>query len=184
MFNTNFDITGIHANYLKDLCELRGNVADKDQHSNFKIFKAYIDAYILCPLIGYQYSRKGKMGSAADGDVGILAEQIIKRSQELKYVYQILMLVDEESEPDEEKGIYRDFNFYEKTDEDKAMVAVNMRIFNEYFIGGVEVLYEQFVKECIDRDQYLLKMYQFTKKFNEEQDGDALKAGIDKILNK
>ena len=25
MFNTNFDITGIHANYLKDLCELRGN---------------------------------------------------------------------------------------------------------------------------------------------------------------
>ena len=156
MFNTNFDITGIHANYLKDLCELRGNVADKDQHSNFKIFKAYIDAYILCPLIGYQYSRKGKMGSAADGDVGILAEQIIKRSQELKYVYQILMLVDEESEPDEEK----------------------------YFLGGVEVLYEQFVKECIDRDQYLLKMYQFTKKFNEEQDGDALKAGIDKILNK
>ena len=47
MFNTNFDITGIHANYLKDLCELRGNVADKDQHSNFKIFKAYIDAYIF-----------------------------------------------------------------------------------------------------------------------------------------
>ena len=85
MFNTNFDITGVHANYLIDLCELRGNVADKDQHNNFKIFKAYIDAYILCPLIGYQYSRKGKMGSAADGDVGILAEQIIKRSQELKY---------------------------------------------------------------------------------------------------
>ena len=184
MFNTNFDITGIHANYLKDLCELRGNVADKDQHSNFKIFKAYIDAYILCPLIGYQYSRKEKMGSAADGDVGILAEQIIKRSQELKYVYQILMLVDEESEPDEEKRIYRAFNFSEKTDEDKAMVAENMRIFNEYFLGGVEVLHEQFVKECIDRDQYLLKMYQFTKKFNEEQDGDALKAGIDKILNK
>ena len=168
MFNTNFDITGIHANYLKDLCELRGNVADKDQHNNFKIFKAYIDAYILCPLIGYQYSRKGKMGSATDGDVGILAEQIIKRGQELKYVYQILMLVDEESEPDEEK----------------AMIAENMRIFNAYFLGGVEVLHEQFVNECIDRDQYLLKMYQFTKKFNEEQDGDALKAGIDKILNK
>jgi len=177
MFNTNFDITGVHANYLKDLCELRGNVADKDQHNNFKIFKAYIDAYILCPLIGYQYSRKGKMGSAADGDVGILAEQIIKRSQELKYVYQILMLVDEESEPDEEKRIYRAFNFSEKTDEEKAMIAEN-------FLGGVEVLHEQFVDQCIDRDQYLLKIYQFTKKFNEEQDSDALKASINKILNK
>lgn len=54
----------------------------------------------------------------------------------------------------------------------------------QQFSKRVEVLHEQFVKECIDRDQYLLKMYQFTKKFNEEQDGDALKAGIDKILNK
>lgn len=184
MFNTNFDITGIHANYLKDLCELRGNVADKEQHSNFKIFKSYIDAYILCPLIGYQYSRKGQMGSASDGDVGILAEQIIKRSGELKYVYQILMLVDEESEPDEEKRIYRAFNMSEKTDEDKVMLAANMKVFNEYFLGGIEVLHEQFVRECVDRDQYLLKMYQFTKRFNEEQDGDALKAGIDKILNR
>lgn len=184
MFNTNFDITGIHANYLKDLCELRGNVTDKDQHNNFKIFKAYIDAYILCPLIGYQYGRKGQMGSAADGNVGILAEQIIKRSGELKYVYQILMLVDEDSEPDEEKRIYRAFNMSEKTDEDRVMIGENMKIYNEYFLGGIEVLYEQFVRECIDRDQYLFKMYQFTKKFNEEQDGDALKAGIDKILNR
>ena len=184
MFDSNFEITGIHANYLKDLCELRGNVADKDQHNNFKIFKAYIDAYILCPLIGYQYSRKGKMGSAADGNVGIMAEQIIKRSQELKYVYQILMLVDEESEPNEEKRIYRAFNFSQKTEADRAGLAENMIIFNEYFLGGVEVLYEQFVKECIDKDQYLLKMYQFTKKFNEEQDGEALKSSIAKILNK
>lgn len=127
---------------------------------------------------------KGKMGSAADGDVGILAEQIVKRSSELKYVYQILMLVDEESEPDIERRIYRSFNFSEKTDEDKAMVSACMKIYNEYFLGGVEVLHEQFVRECVDRDQYLLKMYQFTKKFNEEQDGEALKAGIDKILNK
>ena len=183
MFNSNFDITGIHANYLKDLCELRGNVTDKDQHSNFKIFKAYVDAYIVCPLIGYQYSRKGKMGSAADGDVGILAEQIVKRSGELKYVYQILMLVDEESEPDKEKRIYRAFNFSEKTDEDRAMIADNMKIFNEYFLGGIEVLHEQFVDECIDRDAFLQRMYQYTKMFYEEQDGEALKAGIDKLLN-
>lgn len=184
MFDSNFDITGVHANYLKDLCELRGNVADKEQHNNFKIFKAYVDAYILCPLIGYQYSRKGQMGSSADGDVGILAEQIVKRSRELTYVYQILMLVDEDSEPDEEKRIYRAFNFAEKTEEDKLMVSENMKLFNEYFLGGVEVLHEQFVMECIDRDQYLLKMYQFTKNFYEEQDGEALKASIDSIINK
>lgn len=184
MFNSNFDINGIHADYLKDLCELRGNVADKEQHNNFKIFKAYVDAYILCPLIGYQYSRKGKMGNASDGNVGILAEQIIKRSNELKYVYQILMLIDEESEPDIEQRVYRAFNLSEKTEEDKALIDNNMRIFNEYFLGGIEVLHEQFVDECVDRDAYLLKMYEFTKRFNDEQDAEVLKAGINEILNK
>lgn len=183
MFNKNIDIYGVHANYLKDLCELRGNVADKDAHNNFKIFKAYVDAYILCPLIGFQYGRKGKIEDNPKGDAGILVEQLFKRINELKFVYQVLMLVDEESEPDKEKRIYRAFNTTEKTEEDKKLVEDCMRIYNEYFLGGVEVLHEQFVDQCIDRDQYLLKMYQFTKKFNEDQDGEALKASIDKILN-
>lgn len=93
------------------------------------------------------------------------------------------MLIDEESEPDVEKRVYRAFNFSEKTDEDKALIANNMRIFNEYFLGGVEVLHEQFVEKCIDRDSYLLRMYQFTKEFNEEQNADSLKESIDRLLN-
>ncbi len=184
MFNSDFGITGIHANYLKDLCELRGNVPDKDQHSNFKIFNAYIDAYIVCPLIGYQYSRKGLMGSAAEGDAGILTEAIVKRENELKYVYQILMLVDEESEPDVDRRIYRAFNFSEATEEDKTMVADNMKIYTEFFLGGLEVLHEQFVDTCADRDSCLLKVYEFARKFNEEHDGEALKTSINNFLNK
>lgn len=183
MFDADVSINGVHANYLKDLCELRGNAPDRDAHSNFKIFGTYVDAYILCPLIGYQYSRRGKMGSSTEGDAGIMAAQIIKRKNELKYVYQVLMLVDEESEPDKEKRIYRAFNLSEKTDEDIALIADGMRIYNEYFLGGIEVLHEQFVDECIDRDDYLQKMYQFTKDFNDDQDGDALKENIDKLLN-
>lgn len=183
MFDKDFKMTGIHANYLKDLCILAGNVPDREQHANFKIFNAYIDAYITCPIIGYQYNRKGTMGKAVDGDAGILADAILKRSKELKYVYQILMLVDEDSEPDVDKRVYRAFNFSEKTPEDKAAIAENMKIYNSYFLGGLEVLHEMFVDECVDDDAYLNKIFDFTRKFNEEQDGEALKAGIDKILN-
>ncbi len=184
MFDSNFDILGIHANYLKDLCELRGNVPDKELHNNFKIFKSYVDAYVLCPLIGYQYGRKGKMGSSTDGDVGILAAQIINKSRELRYIYQIIMLIDEDSEPDREKRLYRTFNLNENKEEDKELIAQNMKIFNEYFLGGVEVMHEQFVDQCVDRDSYLNRIYDFTRKFNEEQDGESLKLGIDKILNR
>lgn len=183
MFDKNFDINGFHADYLKDLCELRGNVPDMDLHKNFKIFKSYVDAYTLCPVIGYQYSRKGQMGPASEGNVGIMAEQMIKKKWELTYVYQILMLIDEESEPDTERRIYRAFHFSEKTEEDRLMIEENMCVFNAYFLGGVEVLHENFVDECKDRDDYLYAIYNFTKQFNEEQDPDALKVSIDKMIN-
>ena len=145
MFDGNQDFTGVQANYLKDLCELRGNVPDRAAHNNFKIFNSYVDAYT---------------------------------------VYQILMLIDEDSEPDEEKRIFRAFKLSETSEEDKERIAENMKIFNEYFLGGVEVLHEQFVDECTDDDSYLRRMFEYVKKFNEEQDGEALKVSIDSFLNK
>ena len=184
MFNNDFKITGKHANYWKDLCELAGNVPDRDQHANFKIFKAYIDAYITCPIIGYHYNRKGKIDNSVPGEAGMLAAIITKRSAELKFVYQIIMLLDEESEPDPDRRIYRAFNFSEKTEEDRKFIAENMAIYNAYFLGGLEVLHEQFVDECLDRDAYLLKMYQFAKEFYESQDGEALESAINQILSK
>ena len=38
MFDKDFKITGKHANYWKDLCVLAGNVPDREEHNNFKIF--------------------------------------------------------------------------------------------------------------------------------------------------
>lgn len=184
MFNNDFKITGKHANYWKDLCELAGNVPDRDQHANFKIFKAYIDAYITCPIIGFHYNRKGKIDNSVSGEAGMLAAILTKRSQELKFVYQILMLLDVDSEPDVDKRVFRAFNFSEKTEEDRKIIAENMAVYNSYFLGGLEVLYEQFVDECLDRDAFLLKMYQFTKEFYESQDGEALEDAINKIINK
>lgn len=183
MFDKDYRITGKHANYWKDLCELAGNVPDRDQHANFKIFNAYIDAYIVCPLIGYQYNRKGAIDNSEEGNAGMLAEVISKRRQELKYVYQILMLVDSESEPDEEKRLYRAFKFSEENAEDKQLIEENIKVFNSYFLGGLEVLHEQFVEQCHDDDDYLKTMFDFVKRFYEEQDSEAIKDGIEKILN-
>lgn len=183
MFDKDFKITGIHANYWKDLCELPGNVPDREQHSNFKIFNAYIDAYILCPLLGYQYNRKGIIDNSVKADAGMLSEVIIKRQSELKFVYQIIVLSDEENEPDPDKRIYMATTFSEDTDSDKEMIKRNMKLFNSYFLGGLEVMHEQFVETCLTDDDYLKKIYDFVRCFNEEQNGDALKASIDKFLN-
>lgn len=185
MFNSTFRISGKHANYLKDLCELQANVPDRDQHTNFKVFNAYIDAYILCPLIGYQYNRKAVIdNNVPGGDAGIMADMILKRQKELKFVYQIIMFADEESEPDSEKRIYRATTFSEETEENKEMIKKNMKIYNSYFLGGLEIMHEQFVEQCITDDDYLKKIFDFVRHFEEEQNGEELKASIDRILNK
>lgn len=183
MFNKDFRITGKHANMWKDLCVLAGNVPDRELHANFKIFKAYIDAYITCPIVGYQFARRGIIDNAVSGEAGMLAEVISKRSMELKFVYQIIMLLDCDSEPDEDKRIFRAFNFSEETEESRKAISDNMAVYNSYFLGGLEVLHEQFVDECFDEDAYLQKMHSFSKQFYDSQDGEALKDAINQILN-
>lgn len=184
MFDKDFRITGKHANYWKDLCELAGNVPDRDQHNNFKIFNAYIDAYILCPLVGYQYNRKGIIDNAVEGDAGMLAAVFKDRRPHLKFIYQTIMLLDEATEPDLDKRIFRAFTFAENTDEEKEAINDNMKIYNAYFLGGLEVLHEEFVEKCIDQDGYLKQMFDYVRHFDEEQDGVALKEGIDKFISK
>lgn len=182
MFDEDFRITGKHANYWKDLCELAGNVPDRDQHNNFKIFSAYIDAYIVCPLIGFQYNRKGVIDNSEEGNAGMLAAVFGKRRQELKYVYQIIMMLDKDSEPDEDKRLYRAFKFAAETPEDKSLIEENMKIYNAYFLGGLEILHEEFVEQCHDDDDYLKQIHNYVKRFYDEQDGDAIRNGINQYL--
>lgn len=184
MFDHDISINGPQVGQLKDLCELAGNVPDAAEHNNYKIFKAYVDAYVLCPLIGYHYSRRLKPGSQKDGHIGIRANELISRSRELKFIYQILMLIDEDSEPDKDKRIYRAFNFSEKTKEDQEFIRNNMAIYNEYFLGGVEVLHQEIVEKCTDIDSYERRIFEYVKQFNEEQDLEALKESINSFLNK
>ena len=59
-----------------------------------------------------------------------------------------------------------------------------MKIFNAYFYGGLEILHEQFVEQCITDDDYLKKIFDYVRHFDEEQNGELLKESIEKILNK
>ena len=93
------------------------------------------------------------------------------------------MLLDEESEPDEDKRLYRAFKFSEEKPEDAALINKNMDIFNAYFLGGLEILHEEFVEQCQDTDDYLKHIYDYVNRFYDEQDGDAIRNGINKYFN-
>ena len=46
------------------------------------------------------------------------------------------------------------------------------------------ILHEEFVEQCTDADDYLKQMYSYVKRFHDEQDGDAIREGINKYLDK
>ena len=64
------------------------------------------------------------------------------------------------------------------------MIKNNMKVYNAYFLGGLEILHEQFVQQCISDDDYLKKIFDYVRHFAEEQNGELISASIEKLLNK
>ena len=108
----------------------------------------------------------------------MLAEVQIKNSAKLKYIYRLIVLSDEsEGLSDEEK-----INMAFREDNNEESIKKGMELYTAYFLGGLEVLYEEFVQKCITEDDYISKMYDFISEFKEEQNIDSLTLDIEKLL--
>ena len=57
-----------------------------------------------------------------------------------------------------------------------------MELYTAYFFGGLEVLYETFVMNCITDDDYIAKMFEFVNEFKDEQSIDDLTLDIEALL--
>ena len=118
------------------------------------------DVYINAPLIGFLYGRKGIKNS--DGNVSfqnIFPEQMINASDQLKFILRLILLLDKEYEPDEAKRIDKAFRYF-GTEEDLAL-------FDQYVLGGVEVLYEKLIEGANGPDEYIERLYDFVEEFND-----------------
>ena len=178
MFDKDMQIHGKHARYWKSLANLKGNaVVTAD---NFKIFENYIHVYMVAPIIGLLNGRKAY---EEDNDVikdsaGMLAAIQIKYSSKLKYIYRLIILTDDSEGLSAEEKINRAF----REDGNEESVKKGMELYEAYFRGGLEILYETFVEQCITDDDYIAKLYEFMSDFKQEQDIDSLSLDIDALL--
>ncbi len=169
MFNSDMNISGKYAMYWKALCKTRNAV---ETSTNFKIFDSYISAYMVAPILGLMNHRKGVI-TDADKEIketaGMLAEVQIKFQKRLKYIYQLIILTDDTLDISDQERVMWAFN---PSEED---VKKGMKLYNDYFCGGLDILYERFVKGCTTDDDFLNMIYQFVKETEEEYkatDGD------------
>lgn len=178
MFDKDMQIRGKYATYWKALTQLPGNAVETSK--NFKIFENYIYVYMVAPIIGLINGRKCNLDPADDSKdtAGMLAEVQIKNSAKLKYIYRLIVLTDDSEGLNDEEKIDRAF----REDNNPEFVAKGMKLYTEYFYGGLEILYDTFVQNCITDDDYIRKMYEFVSEFKDEQNIDSLELNIENLL--
>ena len=62
--------------------------------------------------------------------------------------------------------------------------AVFSRLYTAYFLGGLEILYEEFVQNCITDDDYIRKIFDYVGDFRDEQNTDDITVDIETLLGK
>lgn len=170
MFEREYTFRGKHAKYVKDL-------VDKDKA---ELFNRNIDVYILAPIIGFLYGRKGKKDTSNDTTTKIFTEQLLKEQTTLKFIYRLIMLLDESNTNlSSEDKINRAFR---ESNEDK--LKKNMEIYDSYVLGGVEHLHEKLYEENLDRDDYINKLFEFVKDFKDDLESRISEENIEEIISK
>lgn len=180
MFDKDMQIRGKHATYWKALTQLPGNAVETSK--NFKIFENYIYVYMVAPIIGMINGRKGQIDVSDDSKdtAGMLAEIQIKNQSKLKYIYRLIVLSDDSLGLSEEEKINMAF----REDNNEESVKKGMELYTAYFLGGLEILYEEFVQNCITDDDYIRKMFDYVGDFRDEQNTDDITVDIETLLGK
>lgn len=178
MFDSDYKVSGIYATYWMDLCKRQKRKDETDEEykkDNFKIFNTYMDCYLVATVLGIRYGRVGKLNDPDNKDsAGMLQNIINKKSSQLKYIYQVAMLFEKERDLTEEERLENAFQLSEYNDdgtlneENAARIKENLELFEKFFFGGLEILHEEFVEKCSSDEDYLERIYAFTKEYAEE----------------
>lgn len=180
MFDKDMQIRGKYATYWKSLTQLPGNAVETS--SNFKIFENYIHVYMTAPIIGLLNGRKAYLDPSDESQdtAGMLAEVQIKNASKLKYIYRLILLTDDSEGLSDEEKINRAF----RDGDNEETVKKGMELYTAYFLGGLEVLYDTFVQNCVTDDDFLMKMFEFAREFKDEQSVDELSVDIETLLRR
>lgn len=168
MFDREYTFRGKHATYVKELKNEFG------VDGKLNVFERNIDVYVLAPIVGFIYKKQGIIDITSDlkNDIAkIGTDQVMDATNDIKYNFRIIMLLDKKYEPILEKRIDKAFRYlgtqqekeYYESEEGKK----DLEHFNSYVLGGVEYLYQNIIQGNIKND-YTLNAIEFIKKFDDE----------------
>lgn len=182
MFENDYNLTGIHATYLKYLAVKNSRESDGTENSSSaRLFERYIDVYMNAAVWGLLYSRMAKRDNSSDDRARIYADAFANERDNCVFLYRMVMLLDKSVELSSEERIDRAFR-YDTQPEKEDLFKQNMELFNDYVRGGIEIMYEQFTDGCTTREDYLTKTYEIMSMFKKEIEGMSYEEEIANLL--
>lgn len=154
-----------------------------DTNSKAKLFERNVDVYANAPLIGFLCGRTADIDDEKNPETNqvynqnVMGDRVIYSQEELTFNFRIIMLLDKEYEPDEEKRIDKAFRHMGENPDDEAR-------FDSYVRGGVDVLYEKLIEGASSPDDYVSRLYDFVEEFQERFNEDIASDEILKLCSK
>lgn len=155
MFDKEYSFKGTHAEKVN---KLTAKFDDKNQ-----LFKRNLDVYMMAPIVGFLYQRKGELNNG-DGNqkpTKIFPQQLIENADDLIFNYRLIMLLNKNGGSIDERvdKAFRKFNSEEASDDEK--------LYEQYVLGGVDVLYEKLIETATSSEDYLKNLYDFMEEIDD-----------------
>ena len=160
MFDKQYRFKGKHALRVDQLTGVF------DELSKAKLIDRNVDVYANAPLIGFLYGRTADFDDLKNPETGqvynqnVMGDRVIYSGDELQYNFWLIMLLDANYEPDEEKRIDKAFIHYGQNPADEER-------FDSYVRGGIDVLYEKLVEGDSTPEAFASRLYEFIDEFND-----------------
>lgn len=171
MFKREYTFYGVHAEKVQ---ELTSKFAD----SGARIFQRNVDVLLFAPIVGFLFGRTATIDQTNNTTTKIFTDQMIREDRGLRLNYQLVTLLDKNNSVDKEKRINSAFRHI-----GKDYAVLELQRFNEYILGGVEVLHEKIISLSTLDDDYLINIYDFLEdiyeRYNEKIETDDMMEFID-----
>lgn len=159
MFENDYVFKGKHANMVTRL------TSEIDSETKFKLFDRNVDVLIIAPIVGFLYGRTVRRDESVQTDnvKKINYQQMSNEADNLKFNYQLIMLLHEKDKIEIEQRLNRAFRYTK----DSPEIEECYKIYEQYILGGIEVLDEKLLVDATNVDDYINNIYNFINDYND-----------------
>ena len=171
MFKQEYNFYGSHANKVKTL------VSKFADFPGAALFQRNVDVLLFAPIVGFLYGKKSQIDKSTTQTTKIFVEQMIKEDLSIKFNYQLITLLDKNNKISSQERIDRAFRFIGTSNYQNEL-----DLFNEYILGGVDVLYEKLIEPAKTEKDYLPNLYDFLEAINDRYNQEINENRISELL--